>query len=246
MSSPTEATYDELQIAFDFFNTHLFDSQLPQCLITLQREKRTYGYFSPERFINSDGEKTDEIAMNPAYFAICPPEEVLQTLVHEMTHLWQYHFGKAGRAGYHNKEWAFKMESIGLMPSATGKEGGAKTGDKMSDYIIKGGRFEKWLLAYLPEVLGSHGLIDSLLERKQSRPIAENSIDDIKPELEQWGVEIGEDGEVMIGSDSKPTRAKFTCPECSTNVWGKPSLNIVCGDCNTLYLKWLKNFIYAI
>lgn len=237
MSSPTEATYDELQIAFDFFNTHLFDGQLPQCLITLQREKRTYGYFSPERFINTDGEKTDEIAMNPAYFAICPPEEVLQTLVHEMTHLWQYHFGKAGRAGYHNKEWAFKMESIGLMPSATGKEGGAKTGDKMSDYIIKGGRFEKVAVSLLTRSFRISWADRFPAREKIEQAIAENSIDDIKPELEQWGVEIGEDGEVMIGSDSKPTRAKFTCPECSTNVWGKPSLNIVCGDCNISYLK---------
>lgn len=71
---PTETTYDELQIAYDYFNENLFDSQLPDCLITLQREKKTYGYFSPERFVSLNGDKTDEIAMNPAYFAVCPPE----------------------------------------------------------------------------------------------------------------------------------------------------------------------------
>lgn len=79
--------------------------------------------------------------MNPAYFAVCPPEEIMQTLCHEMCHLWQHHFGKPGRRGYHNKEWADFMEAIGLMPSSTGAPGGARTGDKMADYAIEGGRF---------------------------------------------------------------------------------------------------------
>ena len=68
---PTIETYNELQTAYDFFNTRLFDGGLPPCLITLQREKRTYGYFSSKRFVGSkSGQMVDEIAMNPSYFAI--------------------------------------------------------------------------------------------------------------------------------------------------------------------------------
>ncbi|MGN4955129.1 hypothetical protein ACTG22_21335 [Aeromonas caviae] len=73
---PTLQAYDELQRAYDHFNNELFDGVLPDCLITLQREKQTYGYFSPERFVNSQGTRTDEIAMNPAYFAVCPPKKL--------------------------------------------------------------------------------------------------------------------------------------------------------------------------
>jgi predicted SprT family Zn-dependent metalloprotease len=113
----------------------------PSCLITLQREKRTFGYFSAARFASLDGSTTDEIAMNPTYFAVVPIIETLQTQVHEMTHLWQHHFGKPGRGRYHNEEWARKMESIGLMPSSTGQPGGARTGDSMADYAVEGGRF---------------------------------------------------------------------------------------------------------
>lgn len=40
---PTETTYDELQAAYDYFNESLFDSELPDCLITLQREKKHTG-----------------------------------------------------------------------------------------------------------------------------------------------------------------------------------------------------------
>lgn len=40
---PTATTYDELRRAFEFFNARLFQGKLPACLLTLQREKRTYG-----------------------------------------------------------------------------------------------------------------------------------------------------------------------------------------------------------
>ena len=48
--NPTHQTYSELQHAYDHFNQALFGGQLPSCLITLQREKRSYGYFSSKRF----------------------------------------------------------------------------------------------------------------------------------------------------------------------------------------------------
>src|SRR5262249_7332085 len=67
---------------------------------------------------------------------------VISTLGHEMAHHWQHIFGKPSRNGYHNRQWAAKMEEIGLMPSDTGEPGGKKTGQRMSDYIIPGGPFE--------------------------------------------------------------------------------------------------------
>lgn len=67
--------------------------------------KKSYGYFSAERFGNRDGEKTDEIALNPTYFAVVPLIEIMQTLAHEMSHVWQHHHGKPGRGRYHNREW---------------------------------------------------------------------------------------------------------------------------------------------
>ncbi|WP_054944720.1 SprT-like domain-containing protein, partial [Novosphingobium sp. KN65.2] len=142
MTNPTAQAYAELQLAFDHYNRELFAGELPPCLITMQREKRSYGYFSSERFVHHhDKSKTDEIAINPAYFAVVPLLEVLQTVAHEMVHAWQFHFGNPSRSGYHNREWADKMEAIGLMPSSTGQPGGARTGQKMADYAIPGGPF---------------------------------------------------------------------------------------------------------
>lgn len=141
----TERAYSELQEAFDFYNQRLFDGKLPDCLITFQRGKNTMGYFSHKRFVAADGSGIiiDEIALNPEYFPAYPLIEVMQTLVHEQCHMWQFHFGNPSRKTYHNAQWAAKMESIGLMPSSTGFPGGAKVGQKISDYPIPGGRFQQ-------------------------------------------------------------------------------------------------------
>jgi predicted SprT family Zn-dependent metalloprotease len=58
-------------------------------------------------------EVVDEIALNPRTFIDRTDREIVSTLVREMVHLWQFHFGKPGRRGYHNKQWATKMEEIG-------------------------------------------------------------------------------------------------------------------------------------
>jgi predicted SprT family Zn-dependent metalloprotease len=139
---PTKETYQEFERAFAHFNKALFDGRLPRCLITVQRKNRSLGYFSGDRWASRTGEVTDEIALNPAHFAEQGDEEVLSTLVHEMCHLWQHHFGRPSRGGYHNKEWAYKMRDVGLIPSTTGHPGGAATGQQVSHFIEKGGRFE--------------------------------------------------------------------------------------------------------
>ena len=138
---PTQEIYAELQKAFDWFNVRLFDGVLPPCLITLQREKSSVGYFSAARFGSVRGERTDEIALNPSYLGIVPLVETLATLAHEMCHQHQHHFGTPGRGRYHNEEWGARMQQIGLMPSRTGKPGGRRTGDIMADYPIEGGLF---------------------------------------------------------------------------------------------------------
>ena len=137
MENPTKITYGTLVHAYDFFNKKLFEDELPPCLITMQRRNRSYGYFCGDRFSTRSGDEiTDEIALNPQHFKDRNTEQILSTLVHEMAHLWQHHFGKPGRGRYHNKEWGAKMKEIGLYPSSTGQEGGKETGDSVSHYIL--------------------------------------------------------------------------------------------------------------
>jgi len=146
--APTVEVYQALQQAYQHFNENLFDGQLPNCLISLQRTKKSRGYYSPQRFAKGDktvGEiqYSDELALNPEYFGVRTIEQTLSTLVHEMCHVWQGHVGTPCRLSYHDREWSKKMLSVGLQPSDTGQPGGKPTGQKMGHFILPGGRFEE-------------------------------------------------------------------------------------------------------
>ena len=91
---PTREFYQLLNTAFDHFNRQLFEGALPPCMITLQRQRNIMGYFSAERWCSTGGARAHEIALNPAYFASHRVIDVLQTLVHEQCHLWQFVYGR--------------------------------------------------------------------------------------------------------------------------------------------------------
>lgn len=139
----TDSEYLTLSEAYRVFNEALFEGNLPEVLITLQRKGRTRGYFSPDRFENRRSDDVaSELALNPDRFQDRTDKEILSTLVHEQVHVWQHALGKPSRNGYHNREWADKMISIGLIPSDTGQPGGRQTGSRVTHYIQPGGPFE--------------------------------------------------------------------------------------------------------
>jgi len=238
---PTPETYNEWQQAYDLINRQLFAGALPECLITYQREKNTMGYFSYQRFASRQGQKTDEIALNPAYFATAGTNEALQTLGHEMVHLWQQHFGKPGRGRYHNKEWADKMQSIGLMPSHTGEPGGRRTGDQVADYIIKGGGFESTVTTLVKK-----GFVLKWMDRyiaaphQPSTPLAFTEERSNESMADALGIthelaDAIEPNYSRVTQQKQGNRSKYTCPGCTVNLWGKPHLNIECVDCKQLF-----------
>lgn len=247
--TPTDEIYEKLEHAFNHFNKALFDDTLPKCLLTVQREKNTMGYFSPVRWQNKAGVKTHEIAVNPLFFAKYPLIEMFQTIVHEQVHLWQYEFGKPSRKTYHNKEWAMKMESIGLMPSDTGQPGGKKTGQKVSDYPIPGGLFEKTCIAlmesgYYFDWVDRWGLLKEtpisnfINQVEQSNTEAldtEKNVSSFLQLLHQPVKEsFGQDelATAVPGPAQNNSKTKYSCVGCGINVWGKPNLQIMCMSCN--------------
>lgn len=199
----TESTYSALTKAYKHFNKTLFANQLPECLFTFQRKNKAYGYFASCRFaITTDNSKIDEIAMNPSLMKDRPIKETLSTLVHEMTHLQQFHFGKPSANGYHNKEWAGLMAAVGLIASNTGKPGGKQTGSQMTHYIEPNGKFEI--------------ACESLLKTGFTIPVKELWSDEDKKKAKKKAA----------------SKTKFTCPDCDANVWGKPDTLVNCGVCD--------------
>lgn len=136
-----------MQGAYDYFNKTLFGSALTQCVLTLNRSRNVYGYFCPAVWTDGGEIKAAEIALNPDFIHNGDEErtikEVYSTLVHEMVHFWQEMEGTAPRRCYHNKDFSEKMEYVGLMTSNTGKEGGKRTGQNISHYIIPNGAYDK-------------------------------------------------------------------------------------------------------
>ena len=225
---PTEQAHTELQVAYDFFNGRLFGARLPACMIVYNRKANSRGYYAHERWISGDSEIVPEIAMNPEYFLTRPLKEVLSTLAHEMCHfeqfaLWQTDpdVEEPSRRGYHNKGWGKLMKRIGLFPSSTAQPGGKETGQKVSHYILAGGPFD----------LAVEELLESGFKLTWSDRYAFAAV---QARLSA-GIEGGEgegDGE---GEGPKPPKSKYkyTCGGCNAGVWGKPGLNINCGDCDS-------------
>jgi predicted SprT family Zn-dependent metalloprotease len=210
MNEPTPQAYQELQDAYRFLNERLFSDRLPNCLITLQRRARTYGYFCFRRFENRSGNRTDEIALNPVYFAAHTESGILSTLVHEMVHLQQYHFGTPSRRGYHNREFAELLIAVGLYPSATGEPGGRETGDRVSHYIVEDGPFQKVCSEFLDSGFRFSWLDSSRIS------------DEGPPRTSK----------AQPGQTDRSNRWKYTCPTCRLNAWARPSVVLVCGTCH--------------
>jgi hypothetical protein len=260
---PTSELYESLQIAYEHFNKKLFDSKLVKVIFTVQRKKGVMGYFAPERWGNLEGSKCHEIAINPSYIANVRLIEVMQTLVHEMVHCWQFCYGDPGRKYYHNKEWANKMMDIGLMPSTTGRPGGRITGQHMSDYIIEGGLFLKTFKVLEKRKKFKLKWIDLMsLPRLYDPIIADpNKSDSTEPDLPAFmannpDIEVIEESKLVQHEFSsnetslsellpddfliKPepprsTRQRYTCYGCNTKIYGKSNLNVRCEDCDMLF-----------
>ncbi len=270
MLDPSEQLYRAIGVAYDYFNDILFEGELPKVIFTVQRKKGVLGYFSPDRWGSLDGKSCHEIAINPAYLAQCRAMEVLQTLVHEMVHCWQYCHGNPPlNVYYHNKEWAYKMRSVGLMPSDTGHPGGQITGQHMSDYVIEEGLFHtacaqllsnehykfswvdrKALPKLFDQRIFNEGGVESEDEpRVEERALNSTNVESMQHDIKtQWIADpqektLGElmpEGFVVQEAAKRQTRFRYMCPGCETKVYGRPRLNIKCMDCDSFF-KWGKS-----
>jgi predicted SprT family Zn-dependent metalloprotease len=230
----TTIQFKTLDDLYSFYNSRLFQGQLPECILNMSRKTGAYGFFAPERWRDTGRKdsRVHEISLNPDFlqrsFA-----DWHSTLVHEMCHLWQQEFGKPSRVAYHNREWAFKMELLGLMPSDTGQPGGRRTGQSISHYVIPGGAFEAvftsldaadletFRLKYLPSMaipMDDPGITKSL-----------SSDNDNDNEGDHDGEGTGPG--TPAGKSKSGTRIKYTC-SCGNHVWGRSGLSILCNDCN--------------
>ena len=227
--TPTKQQFEAFENAYIYFNVVLFKKELPPVILNLSRKSKAMGFVAPFRWraANTDGSDREsrlhELSINPQILAM-DLIEVYSTLVHEQCHIWQHTHGNPSRPGYHNKEFAEKMISVGLMPSTTGKPGGKTVGQSMSDYPIEGGPFLAALHA-MPEPF--------------KMPFISIEGDKIVRMMNVLqGMESVISGTPSAGVPTpKKNKVKYSCETCKSNVWGKPDLKIICGECNGKYVE---------
>lgn len=238
---PTLAQYQALQRAYDHFNAALFEGKLPPCLITLRSSHRHYGYHHARRFVNLQGEQMDELGLHPGFFTLRSPEETLSTLVHEMVHHWQEHFGRPSKGNPHNREWAAKMRSVGLEPTSTGLPQGRDTGHRVSHYIRPDGPFLRTCRELLQQ-----GFALPWFDRHAPMEPGHNAVR--QEALKEAGValELAPPPVAVLEQATAPDapatvippmprqaseRVKYQCAGCGMKAWAKPELDIRCGQC---------------
>ena len=215
----SEEPLTALHKAYNYFNIELFDNQLPKCSLRFSSKKNTKGFFSSNRWIHLRDQSKGIHEISLSHYTLSNLKFALSVLVHQMVHLWQWEFGTPSRNGYHNREWAVKLEDIGLIPTDTGKVGGKKTGQFILHYINEGGKYD---IAYcsIPRMILSP--FNKLVLNQKSNLSLSHMPDKHNHNLRE--------NHSINASGKKKT--KYCCPLCKSNVWGKPSLKIICGSCN--------------
>lgn len=254
--------YRQLDDLYSYLNEQLFEEvlghQVPSCFFTLQRKNNVFSANNLHAFVNlQDGSSLHEIILNPEYFGIKPRIALLQAMVHQMMHLYQYEYGEVSKPGSHDEQYMDFMNAIGLMPSSTGlPDGKPLGGKKMFNYPMPDGVFldvansaaQKGLLIdWIEETLPKHITVDALV--KEIHVVNELLGDFADPSLLSVPVlvrtnidmerllsdEIASILGLQTAGERKPpekkkVRFKYQC-SCETVLWGGRDLNVICGVC---------------
>lgn len=147
ISSPaarSQQLLEELYRAFDHFNNTFAENKLPKVVITIQESGRrnAYGWFGNGFWTDRlAGDSVPEINLSAEYLSR-GPNGLLETLLHEMAHLWNATVANVRDCSggqYHNKHFKLAAEQFGLKVERDGKRGWAYTSltDVSEDAITK-------------------------------------------------------------------------------------------------------------
>lgn len=121
---------NELYRAFDFFNERFAEGELdrPVLLISTAGRRSAYGWFGEKFWIEGEDQPVHEINISAEYMKR-DHVEVLETLLHEMAHLYNAQNGVQDVSGhqYHNRHFKLAAQKFGLEVVKKGYRGFAWT-----------------------------------------------------------------------------------------------------------------------
>lgn len=131
-----------LERIFNSLNTDFFGGELPVPIITVQSKPGTYGHCSVAKVWQRPDGGAYELNI-AAEVLNYPIEETLDTMLHEMVHLFcrQHGIQEVSRGGtYHNKRFKEEAERRGLECYRTEKYGwNTRPSDRLVEYALEKG-----------------------------------------------------------------------------------------------------------
>lgn len=198
----------QLEKMYNCLNGDFFGGALPVPIITVQSKPGTMGHCTVAKVWRKPDEDTYELNI-AAEVLDYPIEETLDTILHEMVHLWCREQGikEVSRNGrYHNGRFRVEAEARGLECVYTGEKWGwnTKPGDRLVEYAL------------------SRDWNEIRISRNAGQPMA-------------WtggGATAGQPGPQGVKQGKKPSSTrKLQCPCCGNSVRATKAVRIMCMDC---------------
>lgn len=196
----------QLEHIYNALNTDFFQDELPIPIITVQSKPGTYGHCTTSKvWQRKDGGAYElNIAAEVLNY---PIEETLDTMLHEMVHLYCRENGikEVSRGGkYHNKKFKAEAERRGLVCVPCGQYGWNTTpSDNLVEYALSKG----W-----NEIKIGRGSLPPIIRTGASGTA-------------QTGAET-------TGGGKRPSSTrKLQCPKCGCSVRATKTVRIMCMDC---------------
>ena len=196
----------QLEKIYSHLNEDFFEGTLPTPIITVQSRPGTMGHCSTARVWKRKDENTYELNI-AAEVLDYPIEETLDTMIHEMVHLYCRETGikEVSRGGkYHNGKFKEEAERRGLECYQSGAYGwNTKAGDNLIVYALGKG----W-----SEIQITRG--------------------NTTPAIRTEGTGTNQSGGSRGSGERRPSSTrKVVCPICGQSVRATKKVNIYCGNC---------------
>lgn len=200
----------QLEKMYNSLNADLFGGALPVPIITVQSKPGTWGHCTVSKVWKRKDGNTYE--MNIAAETVnAELEEIIDTLIHEMIHLYCRENGiqEVSRGGkYHNQKFKELAEQKMLVCVKYGQYGWNTVGkgnEKLIEYALEKGWTE---IRINRETTGGRGRIPG---SGAAQPLPVPGMPD--------------------GGKRPSSTRKLQCPCCKNSVRATKEVNIICGDC---------------
>ena len=196
----------QLEKMYYHINADFFNGELPTPIITVQSKPGTYGHCSVAKVWKKKDGETYELNIAAEVLSY-PIEETLDTMIHEMVHLYcrENNIQEVSRGGtYHNGRFKAEAEKRGLECYKTEKYGwNTRPSDKLIEYALS----KDWN--------------EIQINRKTAVPF-----------IRTGSTGTGHNGADSHGGEKRPSSTrKLQCPCCGNSVRATKTVRIMCMDC---------------